>query len=117
MNVLVVDDICITRALLRQMVTTAGHNAVEAGGVQEALTALTENPIDLVITDLTMPDGDGIAVLEAAINTTSPPPVVLFTASVDEKVLSFAKAAGFSKVLKKPLTAQRVSEMLAVCKP
>ena len=97
------------------LVTSAGHTAIEAGNVQEALIALTDSPIDLVITDLSMPDGDGIAVLEGAGKIASPPPVVLFTASNDEKVLSFAKAAGFKKILKKPLSAQRVAEMLSIC--
>jgi CheY-like chemotaxis protein len=117
MKVLVVDDISITRALLRQMVTSAGHTAVEAGNVQEALNALTDSPIDLVITDLAMPDGDGIAILEGAGKVSTPPPVILFTASSDEKVLSFAKAAGFKKILRKPLSAQRVAEMLSICNP
>jgi CheY-like chemotaxis protein len=113
MNILVVDDISITRALLRHLME-AGHNDVfEAATVQEALTHLHDSEIDLVITDLALPDGDGIAVLEAASKSRRNPQVLLFTASNDEKVISFARAAGFSKVLQKPLCPQRVNQIMA----
>lgn len=116
MNILVVDDITITRALLRQMLTAEKHTVMEASSVKEALAILKDSEIHLIITDFTMPDGDGIAVLEGAANVVgTPPPVILFTASTDERTMSFAKGAGFAKVLNKPLSAERISDMLAVC--
>lgn len=116
MNILVVDDITITRALLRQMLSAGKHNVMEASNVKDALAILKDSEIHLVITDLALPDGDGIAVLEGAANVIgNPPSVILFTASTDERTISFAKKAGFAKVLNKPLSAERIDEMLAVC--
>lgn len=115
MNILVVDDITITRALLRQMLA-GKHTVMEASNVKDAVAILKDTEIHLVITDFTMPDGDGMAVLEAASNAIGRiPPVILFTASHEERIISFVKGAGFAKVLHKPLSAERIEEMLAVC--
>lgn len=115
LNILVVDDITITRALLRQMLA-GKHTVMEAATVKDAVAILRSTEIHLVITDFTMPDGDGIAVLEAAANgIIKTSPVILFTASTEDRILSFARGAGFAKVLNKPLSAERIEEMLAVC--
>ena len=59
-NILVIDD----EAPLRRFVTLAlkkqGHSLSEAADGAEALRILAERPIDLVITDLMMPEIDGI---------------------------------------------------------
>lgn len=113
MKVLVVDDISITRALLRQMLTRANQDVVEAANVQEAVQHLKSSKVDLVITDLALPDGDGMTVLEEAVVCETKPPVLLFTASSDEKTIESARAAGFAKVLQKPLSNVRIMEILS----
>lgn len=63
-TVLVIDDIEINRQLLHRMLTDIGVEVVSAGGGTEALSLLESNDIDLILTDLFMPDMDGLALLK-----------------------------------------------------
>jgi two-component system, chemotaxis family, sensor kinase CheA len=60
-TLLVVDDSLMVRELQRSILERAGYQVQTANDGKEALTMLTENPPDLVITDIEMPNVDGIA--------------------------------------------------------
>lgn len=58
--VLVVDDSQETVELIRRNLESAGYGVYTAGSVQSAITLLESVSVDLVITDLRMPDGNGM---------------------------------------------------------
>jgi two-component system chemotaxis sensor kinase CheA len=60
-TLLVVDDSLMVRELQRSILERAGYQVQTANDGREALTMLTEHPPDLVITDIEMPNVDGIA--------------------------------------------------------
>lgn len=78
-RVLVVDDDPDIRLLLRFELAAEGHAVVEAGNGEEALAALAQGDIDLVLLDMMMPILDGWGVLRA-IEPVQAPPVVVITA-------------------------------------
>ena len=59
-DVLVVDDAPEFVELAAVVLTHAGHRVRRAGSVAEALEALDHSMPDLVVLDLTLPDGDGL---------------------------------------------------------
>ena len=59
MNVLVVDDIAINRAVLRATLESAGYAVLEAADGEQALALLERQPVDAVISDILMPNMDG----------------------------------------------------------
>ncbi|MEA3396128.1 MAG: GAF domain-containing protein, partial [Chloroflexota bacterium] len=63
-HVLVVDDNIDDRKLLRRILEDAGYVVREAPGGAEAIVMIIEQPPDLVVLDLMMPEVDGFAVLE-----------------------------------------------------
>ena len=63
-TVLVVDDDPLNRAMLSMSLGTLGHEVVEAGNGLEAIAALGENDIDVVLTDIEMPEMDGYGLLQ-----------------------------------------------------
>jgi class 3 adenylate cyclase len=65
-TILVVDDDPAPRATMALLLRTRGHRVREANGVTAALSALTRERPDIVVTDLRMPDGVGLDVLRAA---------------------------------------------------
>jgi len=61
--ILLVDDEETLRATLALLLKQAGHDVVQANGAAAAAEALTAAAFDLVITDLRMPEGDGLEVV------------------------------------------------------
>jgi DNA-binding NtrC family response regulator len=65
-DILIVDDEPSARTTLAILLRKRGHRAVQAEGVRAAAKVLAECAFDLVVTDLRMPDGDGLEVLRSA---------------------------------------------------
>ncbi|HEX9203242.1 MAG TPA: response regulator, partial [Vicinamibacteria bacterium] len=62
-RVLVVDDEPSMRELLAIMLRKEGFEVVAAESRAVAAAVLAQGPVDLVITDVKLPDGDGIEIL------------------------------------------------------
>ena len=65
LSILVADDEEGIRHLLRQWLEGRGHVVVTVGSALEASRLLRNQPFDLVITDVVMPDGDGFELIAA----------------------------------------------------
>jgi two-component system response regulator HydG len=78
--ILVVDDEESPRQTLALLLKKRGHQVAEAEGFEAAAMALTEDVFDVVVTDLRMPDGDGLDVLRAARRHCPEADVILLTA-------------------------------------
>jgi CheY-like chemotaxis protein len=64
-RILIVDDDISLRKMLRLILTRLGHTAWEARDGNAALASLREAPVDLVLTDLIMPEREGLETIEA----------------------------------------------------
>ena len=78
--VLVVDDEPHMRRVLEIMLQKAGHSVYAAGNGREALEILRSKPVDLVITDMRMPEMNGIELLIRLREDGSEIPVIVITA-------------------------------------
>lgn len=109
-NALVVDDVAIMRKLLGLVLKNEGHNVVEAENGEQALSHLNMNPIDIVIADITMPDMDGLEMVEKirSDDRTANIPVIMCTATKTPKDESRAKQLGIQGFLMKPIKPQTV---------
>ena len=65
-SILVVDDEEAVRELLVKLLQSAGHRVRAVGSVREAHASLKASPVSLLITDVKLPDQDGIALLQQA---------------------------------------------------
>src|SRR5262249_43034260 len=79
-TILLVDDEASARLTLGLLLKRRGHVVHEADGVRAATDALAGGAFDVVITDLWMPDGQGLDVLRAARAQNSDANVILLTA-------------------------------------
>lgn len=113
-SILVVEDEASVREVLRQILVSLGFRVRVA---QDGMTALTmlgdvSNPIDGVITDLHMPNMDGLE-LARKIATVHPGlGVILASGRLDRAELATATDAPFVAHLEKPFTIERLSEAL-----
>jgi YesN/AraC family two-component response regulator len=59
-HILLIDDEELVRLTLREMLRSAGHSVAEAGDGRAALELFDATPPDLVITDILMPEQEGL---------------------------------------------------------
>ena len=103
-RVLVVDDEDDIREFLVTVVSAAGASVSGAGSVVDAMARLATTPVDVVISDLAMPERDGYALLAAIRGSRhADVPVVALTALASAPDRRRALAAGFDIHLTKPV--------------
>jgi DNA-binding NtrC family response regulator len=79
-TILLVDDEPSARTTMALLLRRRGHRVIEAADVGGATKALAETAFEVVVTDLRMPDGDGLDVLQAARAHCPEADVILLTA-------------------------------------
>lgn len=99
-TILIVDDEPSVLFTMKEIVVELGHVAREAESGRAALAAL-DDEVDLVLTDLAMPEMDGLTLL-TELRRTSEVPVVLLTARGSERIAARAMKAGAFDYLPKP---------------
>jgi len=113
-RVLVVEDNPDLGDLLLTFITAAGHQVTLRGSSLDALDTLHEQSFDLVITDMFMPDRDGLEILRAAKRLSPDTPVLAMSGGSrlfpTFDPLSCARQLGAFAILPKPF---RRSELLA----
>ena len=114
-RVLVVDDSPVNRAVLKAMRANSGISDVAmAENGREALAVLKDDSnFDLVLSDLWMPEMDGRELIHAIRSDAnlSDMPVYLVTADVEAK--KQAETDGFTGILLKPITLERLKALFA----
>ena len=98
-HVLLVEDNELAREAFRLLLQATGHRVCVAGSVSEALdVARVERP-DLVLLDLTLPDGDGLEIVRELLLEDNPPTFVALTGHDTREVADRCIAAGCISVL------------------
>ncbi len=104
-SILLVDDDAPIRTLLRHILEEDGHHIREASNGEVGLTLYREAPADLVITDILMPERDGMEVTLALTQEFLDARVIAITgATGDQNFLNVAKLFGARRVIRKPFT-------------
>jgi two-component system response regulator HydG len=107
-RILVVDDEPKLGKLVTEMLERDGHSVARAGGGRQALVELAARPYELVLTDLRMPEVDGLAVLREARGRVPAPDVVVMTAFGTAETAVEAMKAGAADYLLKPFSVDEL---------
>jgi CheY-like chemotaxis protein len=114
-RILVVDDDLGVCQSLRDLLTQEGCEVVVATGGREALARLETTAVDLVLSDVVMPDLDGYQVFQEVRRRHTGLPVVLMTAFHFDKdhVIKRSKLAGLEDVVyKKPIDPPKLRDII-----
>lgn len=106
-TILVVEDNLNIRRFLRTTLELEGFHVFEAGLLREALDVARREQPDLILLDLSLPDGSGWDFLQAAQSQpdTRDLRVVILTASADHGMADRGLAAGAIAFITKPISA------------
>lgn len=111
-QVLVVDDEADIRELLAMTLTRMGVDSHCAGSTGEAFALLAVNNYDLCLTDMRLPDGDGLAVLDYASKNQPNMPVAVITAHGSTENAVAALKAGAFDYLAKPVSLEQLRALI-----
>ena len=117
MNVLIVDDSAAIRKILHRVLVQAEvplGNVMEAADGVEALSKLKEGPVGLILSDINMPNMDGIELLS---NLKADPdlktvPVLMVTTEGSQAKVVQALKLGAAGYVRKPFTADEIKAKL-----
>jgi PAS domain S-box-containing protein len=116
LRVLLAEDNPVNQMLATRLVEKLGHTALIASDGNEALALWREQPFDLVLMDVQMPELDGLAataaIREREKETGAHIPIVAITAHAMKGDRERCLAAGMDAYLAKPIGAQQLAEVL-----
>jgi DNA-binding NtrC family response regulator len=101
-RIVVADDEPKLGRLVTEMLALDGHQVRRASGGRQAIAEIQESGADVVITDLKMPEVDGMAVLAEALRLSPSPAVIVMTGHATAENAVEAMKAGAADYLTKP---------------
>jgi DNA-binding response OmpR family regulator len=101
--------------LLKRVLVKAGYEVSEARNGNEAVRLFTQKPAALLITDLIMPDKEGIETIQEFRRNQTPVKIIAMSGGgrLDQNMyLSMAKKIGADRVLSKPFMPQELLKVV-----
>lgn len=114
-KILITEDSATMRSLLVSTIESMdGFEIVEAGSGFEALRLLPREKVDLIITDINMPDINGLELISYVRNNPNYQTIPLFIISTEgsEKDMEKGLALGANEYLVKPFNPARLQELI-----
>ena len=115
-RVLVVDDEQADQVILERFLEQAGHEVYFASDGEQAFKNYLKNDIEIIITDLNMPNVDGLEFIEAVL-ALFPEAVIIAVSGKDSDELEAAKSAGARVALSKPIDPWELLEAILEVAP
>jgi PAS domain S-box-containing protein len=115
-RILVADDEAGVRRFCREVLEDGGHEVIEAADGKQALKQVRAGHVDLVITDLVMPEQEGIETIQTLRREAPGVAIIAISGAFGGEFLKTARLLGADAVLNKPVNGElllaKVSEVL-----
>ena len=111
-RILVVDDLPEMSEMIADDLCDRGYEGVAVASGREALRRLQTERVDLLVTDLHMPEVDGLALLRASLAMDPTRPVILLTAHGSVETAVQATCGGAYHYLTKPFRLDVLSRLI-----
>lgn len=112
MNVLLVEDHEDTLEMISSLVQYCGHNPIRATTCAEALRLLNSAQPDVLVSDLNLPDCDGLDLVGQAKTLHPKILTIALTARASDNDRELGLKAGFDHYLRKPLEVPELRRLL-----
>ena len=110
-TILIVDDELGIRELFKEELTDNGANVLEASSGNMAIEVFNKGGVDVVISDIRMPDGDGVQLVKSIKEKNSDIPIYLITGFSDYTGNEL-KVLGIEAIIFKPFDISEVVQMV-----
>jgi len=109
-SILVVDDDENVRKVLRRMLESAGYEVLEAANGRIAMTEFRDRRVDLLITDIFMPEQEGMETISTVRRDYPHLKIIAISGRTGGVYLKMARLLGAQATLEKPLRLEKVLE-------
>jgi len=119
-SILLVEDDEHLRPMLKLVLERAGHQVQEAGNGNEALEIYNRHPADLVVTDLVMPDKEGLETIRELRRIDPDVKIIAMSGGGRTGIknyLEMAKSFGADHILAKPFSNQEILDSIQLVIP
>jgi CheY-like chemotaxis protein len=110
-RILVVDDELSIRVLFRKVLERAGYEVVEAANGEAAMSRIREGRISLIITDLVMPDQEGVETIRRLRESYPEIKVIAMSGAFGGRLLRTAELLGAQATLMKPVSPATILQV------
>ncbi len=117
-HILLVDDDDMARFAMREVLTRAGHDVTEAENGALGLSAQSSTDFDVIITDIIMPEVEGIEFIMKVREQSPNIPVIAVSGGgrmSETDYLETARDLGANAILAKPFSEDQLNEKVAEC--
>ncbi len=111
-KILLVEDEKVTHRSISKALERHGYDCVGVYNLQDALNTIKQQPFDLILSDVILPDGTGIDFLEEVRKYLFSVPFVVLTASGKKSLMQKALANGASDFLTKPFNLENLPTII-----
>ena len=109
-SVLVAEDNPAVREFIVRSLTGAGHKVVAANDGQQALEALSREKFNVLVTDIVMPNVDGIALAMKAVRLFPDLRIVMISGYAQERMRAHNLDALVHRILAKPFSLEEICD-------
>lgn len=113
-TILIVDDSASMRQLVTFALKDAGYDVITAVDGKDAVSKVNGTKVDMVVTDLNMPNMDGIELIKQlrSSSTSRFTPVIMLTTESQDSRKQEGRAAGASRWIVKPFTPEKLIDVI-----
>lgn len=111
-RILVIDDDTAVRTYLRQFLIGAGYTVLEAENGKLGCRLARENQFDLVVTDVIMPEKDGIETIRQLRSESKDLKIIAISGAVEGPFLRTAQLLGADACLQKPVIGEHLLDQI-----
>ncbi|MFH0783191.1 MAG: sigma-54 dependent transcriptional regulator [Pseudomonadota bacterium] len=111
-RILIVDDDSVLVTMLAEQLAGSGHGVVSSGTLEGGLLLLRQEPIDIVLLDVQLPDGNGLEYIPTIMGTATKPEVIIITGQGEADGAEKAVVSGAWSYIEKPYIIRELSLQL-----
>ena len=111
-KIVVVDDSSDLGKMVEIFLSRQGYEVTSFTSGKKALEYLRDNPVNLMLTDINMPEMSGLDLIKAIKKTKPDLPIIAMTGSPDPEIIDELSKLGVSNCLEKPLFLSYLEDVM-----
>lgn len=111
-SILIIEDDITFLTMIKTWLSRKGFNVDSASNISHGIKAITDSHFDLILSDMRLPDGEGLSVIDHLKSTGNPTPIIIMTSYADIQNAVNAMKHGAVDYIAKPINPDILLEKI-----